>query len=423
MTTTYNDKRKAALRRKILALRKELPEFVVRFDQDAEDKIAPATRYTYLLDIRDYLLHVKKTVKGFSAVPVQSLPSYAVTDRSEEEIDAWLASLETEYNKKKQFVSLTYRNRKRASLAALCRYLVQNSYAARSPLSSPREKRKEAVPVLLSDENVRTLMDGVLSNDLYLVSYRTPDGKRMSYVDEISDHARLLREKQISRNAAILSLLLYHGLRLQEIAAMDVEDVDFTNRCLRLKSSGAERTIPYAPEVREALSRYLKGPRVPDDLLLRQQDPSPKEFLQFCRDYMDDPEILSRASRRFGRTDDLFRSDILSCSRILRSAGRDALHPADGERALFLSSRGKRISARMLEHLVRDLTMTYLPELSDGKGLSPSALRSSRAAAVAREGRDDERLADEFGYTLEWAAQLARKQGAPAKKVGRKAKG
>jgi integrase len=63
-----------------------------------------------------------------------------------------------------------------------------------------------------------------------------------------------------ARNSAILLLLSRLGLRAKEVASLQLSDVDWVNGSLRIRSSKthAERLLPLAQEVGEALLAYLR---------------------------------------------------------------------------------------------------------------------------------------------------------------------
>ena len=65
------------------------------------------------------------------------------------------------------------------------------------------------------------------------------------------------------RNRAILHLLYASGLRVSELTALKVADVDFENLLLRVHGKGSkERIVPAAPQVMKQLRHYLTGARI-----------------------------------------------------------------------------------------------------------------------------------------------------------------
>jgi integrase/recombinase XerD len=82
------------------------------------------------------------------------------------------------------------------------------------------------------------------------------------------DNARALRD------SALLELLYATGMRVSEVVALDVADIDISNGCVRCvgkTSKARERVIPIYPRAGEALRTYLESsyPK-----LVRDQDES-----------------------------------------------------------------------------------------------------------------------------------------------------
>ena len=64
------------------------------------------------------------------------------------------------------------------------------------------------------------------------------------------------------RDAAILEVLYSCGLRVSEASSLDVEDVDFGGRIVRVMGKGnKERLVPIGRQAVEALRRYLEASR------------------------------------------------------------------------------------------------------------------------------------------------------------------
>ncbi len=71
-----------------------------------------------------------------------------------------------------------------------------------------------------------------------------------------------------ARDAAILELFYSSGVRLAELAAMNVEDFDLHNECVRVFGKGSkERVCPVGRLAAEAIHRYRNEARVMDGAL------------------------------------------------------------------------------------------------------------------------------------------------------------
>ena len=342
---------------------KKLPKYAADFLNERKKHLAPQTVLTNARDIYNWLSYICAADEGYKGFTASALPAHAASCRTPDEMSAYLASI-TVKDKKGKTVSpsASYLARVRCSLTLFMRYLETNGYGGASDYKT--EKITSAPVTLdryvLSSREIKKLLEGVEENDRFLIPVVTEGGEKAFVLSEISDEIRLRREKAVSRNLAILSLIADLELRSSEIAALDIKDIDYAQGVI---IAGKERRpVMYTPRVRDVLARYLHGEEVPESLLARQTSPDRHEFLAFCTAYMDDPGILTKARRRYGRTDEEFISDILACTRILRRSGRKVFRPAYSEPALFLSNRGRRISQRMVEHMVREMVRTYLPE-------------------------------------------------------------
>jgi len=167
------------------------------------------------------------------------------------------------------------------------------------------------------------------------------------------------------RDRAILELFYASGLRLSELAGLDLENVNLSARMVRvLGKGGRERLIPFNSSTAAAIKRYLP-----------------------------DRERLARESSDAGESQP-------------RARRRSALR-----QALFVNYRGTPLSTRSIDRLVR----RYVAACSTRLGISPHALRHSFATHLLQRGADlraiqemlgHARLATTQRYTHVNAAQL-----------------
>jgi integrase/recombinase XerC len=166
------------------------------------------------------------------------------------------------------------------------------------------------------------------------------------------------------RDRAILELFYASGLRLSELAGLDLEDLNVSARMVRvLGKGGRERLIPFNSSTASAIRRYM-----PDRERLVREAP---------------PGASGARPRRRGSP----------------------------RQALFVNYRGTPLSTRSIDRLVR----RYVAACSTRLGISPHALRHSFATHLLQRGADlraiqellgHARLATTQRYTHVNAAQL-----------------
>ena len=145
------------------------------------------------------------------------------------------------------------------------------------------------------------------------------------------------------RDRALFELLYATGMRVSEAAGLDLEDVDFASRLLRVVGKGnKERIAPFGESAEEALAAYLP----------------------------------SRAALRKG-------------SRAAEPGERDEGDP------VFVNSRGGRLTTRSMARLLkRRLRAAGLPS-----EISPHALRHSFATHLLEAGADLRAIQELLGHS------------------------
>ena len=146
------------------------------------------------------------------------------------------------------------------------------------------------------------------------------------------------------RDRAILELFYASGLRLSELANLDVDDVHLRVRMARvLGKGGKERMVPFNGSTASAVRQYLP-----------------------------DREELRRSARA--------------------EPSRTRHHPRE---PLFVNFRGTRLSTRSIDRLVR----RYAAACSTRLGISPHALRHSFATHLLQRGADLRAIQELLGHS------------------------
>lgn len=153
------------------------------------------------------------------------------------------------------------------------------------------------------------------------------------------DNARVTAESQ--RNAAILELLYATGIRVAELVSMDIADIDFSTRTIKVTGKGnKQRVVPFGLPAQRALETWLEQGR----------------------------PVLARTAT------DAVKS---------RAAN-----------ALFLGARGGRIDQRIARGIVhRAAREAGVPDIS------PHALRHSAATHILDGGADLREVQEMLGHS------------------------
>jgi len=190
-----------------------------------ERNVSPATLRAYASDLAQFAAFLAGAPPPPPGEPPPPLDPSGVTLRS---IRAWLAELS------EAGAAPASLGRKLATLRSLFRFLAREGLSPGNPARPvPAPKRPKALPAALTVDEAAHLLD-------------TPGGPPRS----------LLRDR------AILELLYSSGLRVSELAGLNLEDVDLPGGTVRVRGKGRrERIVPVGSRAALAVSRYLAEER------------------------------------------------------------------------------------------------------------------------------------------------------------------
>lgn len=174
----------------------------------AERDISRHTEKAYINDLQEFITFVDKSPQDIDNLDIRT----------------FLASL---HQKKLKKTSIS---RKLASIRSFFKYLHREGVVRKNParlVSSPRLPK--TLPRFLSIDDVFSLMDA-------------PKGETF----------------KTTRDKAILELLYSSGLRVSELASLDMADLDIKEGLVRVKGKGKkERIVPIGSKALDAIKNYL----------------------------------------------------------------------------------------------------------------------------------------------------------------------
>jgi integrase/recombinase XerC len=177
------------------------------------------------------------TVRNYASDLGQFLDYFTIPEKPKpalEDIDAvaireWLGHL---YEQRLTAVSM---RRKLAAVRSLFKFLLREGVVVKNVARMVRTpKAPKSLPVVMTAEQTNGLVDGVLPA------------------------ADKFERPYPARDLAIFELLYGCGLRVSELAGLNLDDFDLSERWVRVRGKGKkERQVPYAGKASAALDRYL----------------------------------------------------------------------------------------------------------------------------------------------------------------------
>ncbi|WP_165574364.1 tyrosine-type recombinase/integrase [Desulfosporosinus sp. HMP52] len=151
---------------------------------------------------------------------------------------------------------------------------------------------------------------------------------------------REIQSQSLPRDIALITLMLNTGLRISEVAALDIEDLTIGDRSgslkVRMGKGGKFRTVPLNSDTRKALCAYLNG-------------------------RTNGPIFLSQRGKGTGRLTSSGIRQVIDQVRISRQTARfTSSHPADTfAQNLIKADEGLEMVAEVLGHKSLNTTNIY----------------------------------------------------------------
>ena len=291
-----------------MAVRDHLKSFLAYLKLNRH--LSPHTVRAYESDITQYLAFV---AAGTGTKMSQLTPS----DLAMTSVRAHIAGLNAAGSARSSV------GRKLSALKTFVRYLRREEVLEHDPTAmAVAPKRDHTIPVFLSEPEITRLIETPNTGD--------PLGRR---------------------DRAILELFYASGLRLSELVAIDLEDVNLSGRMVRVMGKGRkERLLPFNQSAAAAIRAWMRD-----------------------------------------------RATILSARKPVRAKSSRTSRPQDLKTSdpLFINYRGTRLTDRSVDRLLR----RYVAQCSTRMGISPHALRHSFATHLLQRGADLRAIQELLGHT------------------------
>ncbi len=308
-------KQQAKMDRQIRAMEREFPSFLRDYSIFLRGSVSLSTHDAYFNDIKFFLEYLIQETDVTKAKELKAISTEELASLKARDINYFLGDYCRRYYKEDEDGRVqVFENsnralsRKKSSLTSLFQFLFRNEQLPTdittgfNPIKLPR-KEPDAIKRLYEEE-IRSLLHAV----------STGEG--------LTDRERIYWEKTKLRDRAIILLFLTYGLRLKELANLDVDSFHFRRMEFTIfRKRDKESVMPINQTIYHALTEYM-----------------------------------------------------------------DLERPAfSTEDALFLSLQGKRITERAIRDLVKKYTSIAM-ETSRRDGYSPHKLRATAASTLIERG-------------------------------------
>ena len=382
MSVEYKEETRLKTEKKTEALLEKAPTYVAAFYQYMRGGHREMlTIFAYMQDVMDFLSYEKEMLpKLLSGKEVKDIPERILSGLTPKDLLEY-----REYLRKVRMISRSSAKRKLSALSVFFQFLQAEGIVERNPMDDldyPRETRHRIIR-LDSDLSIK-LLSGVLANNKYLlVTGKGAD--EIERVIDIPEEIRIRRERLVLRNYAILRLFLGAGLRVSELVGLDLGDIHFSRSSVTVISKGGDETeVFFNDSVSDALRTYLNGMELPLDIFSSYGENS-EQYIRFVRKNFLSPSFRELSEKEFGKDDPDLLEKLRLLSEAMRRDGRAALGPKKGCNAVFITTRGDRMSVRAVELMVKEMVKTYLPDYDDKEIFSPHKLRATCATRILKQ--------------------------------------
>lgn len=417
MALQYRNERKNKNEKLTDNILKNMPSFMMDFKRYVSVTKSDTTILSYTRDLEMFFTYLvdKLNKKKMYEILVGDLNNLNIMDIKEYE--SFLST--------KKKLSNTTIKRRLSSISTLYTFLNNIGKSKVNPMTNYEYPKAQYSDIIyLNAKQTQKLLDGVLSNKMYIVEKNTgivdKNGKikKEKIPIEIPYDLSIKREKDVLRNYAIFMLFLGTGLRVSELVGIDIDDLDFEyddkeetiGGSVLVSRKGKNMSIDrvyFGKDVALSILNYINGEKIDMSIVSKYDE----RFLPFCYKNAFSKILLDKAYAEFGYNLPNLGEDIIKVCKCIRMSGRNVYKPKYEEKALFLSMRGTRISVRSIEMIVKENVLCYLPDLKNKDRISPHKLRSTCATRLLSQTGDILLVSKQHGHsspstTAKFYAQL-----------------
>jgi integrase/recombinase XerC len=139
-----------------------------------------------------------------------------------------------------------------SALSGFCRFLIKNDLIESNPVSLvPKPKVEKRIPAFYSEDSMQNYFDATMA-------YASEELLESFLQCHDSSHGKMLYEKRLAR--VVIAALYGLGLRRAELIALNLSDVDFGRKLVKVHGKGDKmREIPLVTSLCEEILLYLKA--------------------------------------------------------------------------------------------------------------------------------------------------------------------
>lgn len=380
MSKEYREETTRRYEENVSKLLKSSPTFVSDFYEHMHNgKREITTQFAYIRDFILFLKYLKSTIPELIETDLKKFPLDILDQLNIKDLNEYRTFL---HDKNKLTNSSI--KKKFAAISAFYKYAISSSELKNNPMANFE------LPVInshrivkLDSELSNQLLEGILRNDKFLKD----DGFGERPVP-IPEEVALRRDKTVLRNYAICCLFLGTGLRVSELVGLDLSDISFRQNSINIIAKGGDEIqVFFGEDVSNALKTYIDGPSINYDKILLQYS-NARQAIDWCKANLNKPHLKEKLIENFPNQVDAFYKDIVLLANSMRRQGREGFVKDKNNKAVFLSTQGKRMTVRMVELMIKEMVKTYLPDYDDKAIFSPHKLRATCATRILMQTGD-----------------------------------